>query len=67
MQGTIATFDQATRSGTLLLDDGTELPFDSAAFDRSGLRLLRLGQRVDVEAEVSGEVRRVGIPGIFSS
>jgi 2-phospho-L-lactate guanylyltransferase len=67
MQGTIATYDQATHSGTLLLDDGTELPFGAAAFGRSGLRLLRLGQRVDVEAEVSGEVRRVGIPGIRST
>jgi 2-phospho-L-lactate guanylyltransferase len=67
MQGTITTFDPATRGGTLLLDDGTELAFDAQAFDRSGLRLLRLGQRVDVEAEVSGTVRRVGIPGIFLS
>jgi cold shock CspA family protein len=67
MQATIATFDQATRSGTLLLDDGAELAFGPAAFDRSGLRLLRLGQRVEVEAEVSGAVVRVGIPGIFPS
>ena len=64
MQATIATFDPRARSGTLLLDDGTELPFDAPAFDRSGLRLLRQGQRVDVEAEVNGVVRRVGIPGI---
>ena len=49
MQGTVATFDAQTRSGTLLLDDGTELAFPAAAFDASGLRLLRLGQRVRVE------------------
>ncbi|GLY03713.1 MULTISPECIES: cold-shock protein [Actinoplanes] len=64
MQGTVATFDPANRSGTLLLDDGSELVFGSAAFDRSGLRLLRLGQRVSIEAEVGGEVHRVSIPGV---
>jgi cold shock CspA family protein len=64
MQGTIATFDPETRSGTLLLDTGAELAFDAAAFDRSGLRLLRLGQRVAIDTEPGGVVRRVTIPGI---
>ena len=64
MQGTITTFDPDSRSGTLLLDDGSELAFDASAFDRSGLRLLRLGQRVEVESEDTGRVARVGIPGI---
>ena len=64
MQGTIATFDPDRRSGTLLLDDGSELAFGADAFDRSGLRRLRLGQRVDIEAGPGGAVRRVAIPGI---
>ncbi|GIF10516.1 cold-shock protein [Actinoplanes teichomyceticus] len=64
MQGTIATFDAGTRSGTLLLDDGSELAFGAEAFARSGLRLLRLGQRVSIEAEPDGRVCRVLIPGI---
>ncbi|MEU4422650.1 cold-shock protein [Actinoplanes sp. NPDC024001] len=64
MQGTIATFDPATRSGSLLLDDGSELVFGADAFDRSGLRLLRLGQRVTVEPGEGGAVRRVVIPGV---
>jgi cold shock CspA family protein len=64
MQGTIATFNPDTHSGTLLLDDGTELPFPAAAFDRSGLRLLRLGQRVKVEADENGTVAGVTLPGI---
>ncbi|WP_328461628.1 cold-shock protein [Actinoplanes sp. NBC_00393] len=64
MQGTVATFDQDTRSGTLLLDDGSELAFGSGAFDRSGLRLLRLGQRVVVEPDSDGSIRRVAIPGV---
>ncbi|MEU6022195.1 cold-shock protein [Micromonospora sp. NPDC048871] len=62
MQGTVATFDAATRSGLLLLDDGTELPFPAPAFDASGLRLLRLGQRVRVETDSEGVVVRVTIP-----
>ena len=64
MQGTIATFDPDSRSGTLLLDDGSELGFDAEAFGRSGLRLLRLGQRVTVEPGEDGRVRRVAIPGV---
>ena len=64
MQGTIATFDAAGRRGTLLLDDGTELAFEAPAFDRSGLRLLRLGQRVAIDADENGQVSRVTIPGI---
>jgi 2-phospho-L-lactate guanylyltransferase len=64
MQGTVATFDPDKRAGTLLLDDGTELDFDADAFQRSGLRLLRLGQRVAIETEVTGGVHRVGIYGI---
>jgi 2-phospho-L-lactate guanylyltransferase len=46
MQGTVATFDAQRRNGTVLLDDGTEVSFDTAAFDASGLRLLRSGQRL---------------------
>jgi 2-phospho-L-lactate guanylyltransferase len=64
MQGTVATFDPQTRTGTLLLDDGTELAFPAEAFARSGLRLLRLGQRVTVEADPAGTVSRVGLDGI---
>jgi cold shock CspA family protein len=64
MQGTIATFDPDTRSGTLLLDNGAELAFGAPAVDRSGLRQLRVGQRVTIESEPSGTIIRVGIPGI---
>jgi 2-phospho-L-lactate/phosphoenolpyruvate guanylyltransferase len=49
MQGTVASFDDREHRGTVLLDDGTRLEFDAAAFDASGLRLLRLGQRVRLE------------------
>jgi 2-phospho-L-lactate guanylyltransferase len=64
MQGTIATFDPGTHTGTLLLDDGTEMAFPATAFARSGLRLLRLGQRVTVETDSSGTVAGLWLPGI---
>jgi 2-phospho-L-lactate guanylyltransferase len=59
MQGTVATYDADTHSGTLLLDDGTEVPFPAAAFEASGLRLLRQGQRVRIDHDASGRVVRV--------
>lgn len=62
MQGTVATYDASTRSGVLLLDDGTELAFPARAFNASGLRLLRLGQRVRIERDADGEVVRVTLP-----
>jgi cold shock CspA family protein len=46
MQATVSRFVPATESGTVLLDNGTELPFDAAAFRAGGMRLLRVGQRV---------------------
>jgi len=45
-QGTVASFEPETGSGTVVLDDGTELSFDGTAFATSGLRTLRFGQRV---------------------
>ncbi|MEW2117567.1 hypothetical protein AB0945_20735 [Streptomyces sp. NPDC005474] len=51
MQATAYTYDAGTRSGSVLLDDGTPVPFDAPAFDAGGLRLLRPGQRVRIEVE----------------
>jgi cold shock CspA family protein len=51
MQATAYTFDPDTRTGQVLLDDGTPVPFDAAAFDAGGLLLLRVGQRVRLEVE----------------
>jgi cold shock CspA family protein len=55
MQGTVATFDPDTRGGTVLLDNGFRLSFTGNAFARSGLRMLRLGQRVKLRV-VDGTV-----------
>lgn len=62
VQGTVAEFDPQTRAGSLLLDDGRRLQFDAAAFDTSGLRLLRLGQRVQVESGPDGSVTGLRLP-----
>ncbi|AKH85058.1 2-phospho-L-lactate guanylyltransferase [Streptomyces sp. CNQ-509] len=59
MQATAFTYDPQTGSGSVLLDDGTPLPFDGAAFAAGGLRLLRPGQRVRIETEGAGEERRI--------
>ncbi|WP_338700931.1 hypothetical protein V2W30_28410 [Streptomyces sp. Q6] len=59
MQATTYTYDSETRSGSVLLDDGTPVPFGTAAFDAGGLRLLRPGQRVRIEVEGEGEARQI--------
>lgn len=65
MQATVHTFDGDTRSGSVLRDDGAEVTFDAAAFDASGLRLLRPGQRLTVEVD-DGAVTSLRIVGIGS-
>ncbi|MFF3409837.1 hypothetical protein ACFYW8_27305 [Streptomyces sp. NPDC002742] len=59
MQATSYTYDPETRSGQVLLDDGTPVPFDGSAFDAGGLRLLRPGQRVRIETEGEGAELRI--------
>ena len=63
MQATVHDFDAATGSGSVLLDDGTRLPFAGPAFASSGLRLLRVGQRLTVELD-GGEVGRLRLLGV---
>ena len=58
----MAVFDPDTHSGKVLLDDGYTKEFDGDAFAASGLRLLRLGQRVTLELTTSGRVSRLWIP-----
>jgi hypothetical protein len=58
VQATVATFVPETRSGTVLLDNGTELSFDAKAFARSGMRMFRLGQRVRMRV-VDGRVEAI--------
>ncbi|MBT2392949.1 MULTISPECIES: hypothetical protein [Streptomyces] len=59
MQATSYTYDSRTRSGSVLLDDGTPVEFDAAAFDAGGLLMLRPGQRVRIETEGEGATLRI--------
>ncbi|EDX23137.1 conserved hypothetical protein [Streptomyces sp. Mg1] len=59
MQATAYTYDSQTRSGSVLLDDGTPVPFEAPAFDAGGLRLLRPGQRVRIETDGEGAGLRI--------
>ncbi|MEU9381371.1 hypothetical protein AB0D38_10370 [Streptomyces sp. NPDC048279] len=59
MQATAYTYDPESRSGQVLLDDGTAVPFDGVAFEAGGLRLLRPGQRVRIETEGAGAGLRI--------
>ncbi|HYF11481.1 MAG TPA: hypothetical protein VEC09_04195 [Actinomycetota bacterium] len=45
-QGTVKTFDDGSRSGSLLLDDASEVTIDAASLEGAGVRYLRIGQRV---------------------
>ena len=53
-QGTIKDFDEATRVGSLLLDDATEVAIDATSVEGSEVRTLRLGQRVRFELAQEG-------------
>ncbi|QCW79553.1 hypothetical protein EQG64_26290 [Streptomyces sp. S6] len=59
MQATSYTYDPETRTGSVLLDDGTPVEFDAAAFDAGGLLLLRPGQRVRIEGGGRGAALRI--------
>ena len=65
-QGTIRTFDPTTSVGSLLDDGLRELDFDREAFVASGLRELRIGQRVRFELEGDTDAPRVSHLNIVS-
>ena len=48
MQGTVASFDETTRSGHVLTDEGMPLDYPAVALAEH-IRHLRVGQRVFVE------------------
>lgn len=50
-QGTIKDFDETGRTGVLLTDDRAEVVIDADSLDASGIRTLRIGQRVKFETE----------------
>jgi hypothetical protein len=60
-QATVLSFDPATETGSVVMDDGSVRPFPAAAFAAGGLRLLRPGQRVRLDLDEAGLVRAVTI------
>ena len=63
MQANVHRYHDENHSGSVLLDDGREIPFDGKVFDASGLRQVRPGQRVSVEMSAT-ELTRLWIVGI---
>ena len=59
-QGTIKDFEDEERIGSLLMDDRTEVVIDAVSVEGSGLRSLRIGQRVrfDLVDEAGRKVAR---------
>ena len=60
VQGTIKSFDTTSRTGSLLTDDRTEIAIDEGSLADPAILLLRIGQRVRFEVEVTngGSVAR---------
>jgi hypothetical protein len=59
MQGTVRSYDERSRSGSVYLDDGTVLEFAAQALRGSGLRLLRPGQRVRISRDGPGLINAI--------
>lgn len=59
MQGTIKAYDEATKTGSLLTDDRTEVAIDAGSTDEE-LLTLRFGQRVrfDIDEDDGRTVAR---------
>lgn len=53
-QGTIKEFDGESRTGVLLQEDRTEVGIDATSIEGSGVRLLRIGQRVKFDVVEEG-------------
>jgi cold shock CspA family protein len=59
-QGTVKDWFAEDRSGSLLLDDRAEIAIDEVSTEGSGVRLLRVGQRVvfDIAEEGGRKIAR---------
>jgi cold shock CspA family protein len=59
-QGTIKDWDEETKTGSLLMEDRTEVGIDATSIEGSNIRTLRLGQRVrfDLTEADGGSIAR---------
>jgi 2-phospho-L-lactate guanylyltransferase len=53
-QGTIKSYDVESRNGVLLTDDEKEIHIDATSVEGSGVRYLRIGQRVKFDLADEG-------------
>jgi cold shock CspA family protein len=53
-QGTIKEYDPRARTGTLFMDDESEVHIDATSVEGAGIRTLRIGQRVKFEVAEEG-------------
>lgn len=53
-QGTVKDYERESRTGTLLLDDETEVHIDATSMEGSSIRYLRIGQRVKFDLVEEG-------------
>ena len=65
MQASVHGFDEQTGFGSVLLDDGVERGFDGDVFFASGLRHLRLGQRLSIEISGDPEVEGTALTRLW--
>jgi 2-phospho-L-lactate guanylyltransferase len=63
VQGSVHDFDETSGAGGVLLDDGRRLAFAADVFAVSGLRHLRVGQRLSIDVD-GDAVTRLWIVGI---
>ena len=53
-QGTIKEYDESSHSGSLLMEDRTEIGIDATSLEGAGIRTLRIGQRVKFDLADEG-------------
>jgi cold shock CspA family protein len=66
LQGTVKSFDPATKETVVLTDERVEYQVPPETFRRSGLLRLTLGQRVKFELDGEGPQARVNYVNILT-
>lgn len=64
MQGSVHRYDERTGTGTVVTDDGDLVVLPDGVLAASGLRRLRVGQRLSWEYDGAGAVVAVAVPGL---
>jgi cold shock CspA family protein len=56
-QGTIKEYDESSHTGSLLMEDRSEILIDATSLEGAGIRTLRIGQRVKFDLGDEGGKR----------